>query len=103
MYHGFHKNIKQHNYLYIDDNKHSWGPNHHIKMISEGSCDTEDWSNIYWKCISDITGRNYILIYSIKLSIIFHNITVLLYFLSNKSRFSDTLKIFVHNVQINTK
>ncbi len=22
MYHGFHKNIKQHNYLYIDDDKH---------------------------------------------------------------------------------
>ncbi len=23
----------------------SWVPNHHIRMISEGSCDTEDWSN----------------------------------------------------------
>ncbi len=23
----------------------SWAPNHHIRMISEGSCDTEDWSN----------------------------------------------------------
>jgi len=23
----------------------SWATNHHIRMISEGSCDTEDWSN----------------------------------------------------------
>jgi len=23
----------------------SWAVNHHIRMISEGSCDTEDWSN----------------------------------------------------------
>jgi len=23
----------------------SWAANHHIRMISEGSCDTEDWSN----------------------------------------------------------
>ncbi len=22
-----------------------WTSNHHIKMISEGSCDTKDWSN----------------------------------------------------------
>ncbi len=23
----------------------SWAANQHIKMISEGSCDTEDWRN----------------------------------------------------------
>jgi len=23
----------------------SWASNHHIRGISEGSCDTEDWSN----------------------------------------------------------
>ncbi len=23
----------------------SWSANQHIRMISEGSCDTEDWSN----------------------------------------------------------
>ncbi len=28
----------------IDDNV-SWAENQHIRMISEGSCDTEDWSN----------------------------------------------------------
>ncbi len=28
------------------DNKNvSWAPNQHIRMISEGSRDTEDWSN----------------------------------------------------------
>ncbi len=32
--------------LNIDNNKTvSWAANQHIKMISEGSCDTEDWSN----------------------------------------------------------
>ncbi len=38
-----HKNIKQHN---TDNNekKVSWAANQHI-MISQGSCDTEDWSN----------------------------------------------------------
>ncbi len=24
----------------------SWAPNQHIRMISEGSCDTEDWSSL---------------------------------------------------------
>ncbi len=27
------------------DNNVSWEANQHIRMISEGSCDTEDWSN----------------------------------------------------------
>ncbi len=27
----------------------SWAANQHIRMISEGSCDTEDWSNDCWK------------------------------------------------------
>ncbi len=44
MYHGFHKNIKQYN---------------EIRMISEGSSDTEDWRNGYWKFSFDIT-INYI-------------------------------------------
>ncbi len=30
----------------IDEIKNvTWAVNQHIKMISEGSCDTEDWSN----------------------------------------------------------
>ncbi len=31
----------------IDNNNTSvsWASNQHIRMISEGSCDTEDWSN----------------------------------------------------------
>ncbi len=33
------KNIKQQN------KNVSWVENQHIRMISEGSCDTEDWSN----------------------------------------------------------
>ncbi len=32
--------------LNIDNNNNvSWAANQHIIMISEGSCDTEDWSN----------------------------------------------------------
>ncbi len=50
MYHDFHKNIKQHNLFINNNNKPliirinvSWAPIQNIKMISEGSCDTEDW------------------------------------------------------------
>ncbi len=28
-----------------NNNNHSWATNQHIRVISEGSCDTEDWSN----------------------------------------------------------
>ncbi len=35
-----------------------------IRMISEGSCDIEDWSNSCWKFSFAITGKNYILKYS---------------------------------------
>jgi len=34
--------------------------NHHIRLISEGSCDTEDWSNDAENSAL-ITGINYIL------------------------------------------
>ncbi len=37
------------------NNPVSWAANHHIRMISGGSCDTEDWSN------PSITGINDIL------------------------------------------
>ncbi len=36
--------------------------NHNIRMISEGSCDTKDWSNDAEK-LALITGINYILKY----------------------------------------
>ncbi len=37
-----------------------WAANQHIRMISEGSCDTEDWSNEAGNSAL-ITGINYIL------------------------------------------
>ncbi len=40
----------------------SWAANQHIRMISEGSCDTEDWSNDAENSAL-ITGINYILQY----------------------------------------
>ncbi len=35
----------------FDNKKVSWAPKQRIKMISEGSCDTEDWSNDCWRFI----------------------------------------------------
>ncbi len=40
----------------------SWAASHHIRMISEESCDTEDWSNDAENSVL-ITGINYILTY----------------------------------------
>ncbi len=40
----------------------SWAANQHIRMISEGSCDTEDWSNDAENSAL-ITEINYILQY----------------------------------------
>ena len=40
----------------------SWAANQHIRMISEGSCDTEDWSNDAENSAL-ITGINYTLLY----------------------------------------
>ncbi len=58
---SFHKNIKQHN-IHDRNKKVSWAPNQRIRMISKGSCDTEDWSN-NWKFSFAITEINYILKY----------------------------------------
>ncbi len=45
----------------IYNNKNvSWSANQHISVISEGSCDTEDWSNDAENTVL-ITGINYIL------------------------------------------
>ncbi len=50
-YQHFHKNIKQYITVFdIDKIRNvSWAPNQHIRMISEGSCDTECWRNGRWK------------------------------------------------------
>ncbi len=43
---SFYKNIKRHNCFNIDNNKNRFlSTKSDIRMISEGSCDTEDWSN----------------------------------------------------------
>ncbi len=41
--------------------KKNWAINQHIRMISEGSCDPEDWSNDHWKFNIYIIGINDIL------------------------------------------
>ncbi len=43
MYQGVRKNIELLSIVIIRNV--SWAANQHIRMISEGSCDTEDWSN----------------------------------------------------------
>ncbi len=43
--------------------KPSWAVNQHITMISDGSCDTEDWSNYSENSALKITEINYILQY----------------------------------------
>ncbi len=44
-YYVFHKNIKPHNCFQHEIRNVSSASNQHIRMISEGSCDTKDWSN----------------------------------------------------------
>ncbi len=45
IYQGFYKNIKQHKCFQLIIRNVSWAANQHIRMISEKSCDAEDWSN----------------------------------------------------------
>ncbi len=64
--HSFYQNIKQKWFSEIFQ---------HIKMISEESCDTEDWNNGYWKFrISINTILKYIKIEKISIVILFHKI-----------------------------
>ncbi len=62
MYHSFNANIIDVENSCLIRNV-SWAANQYIRMISEESCDTEDWSNDAEN--SDlITAINYILKYS---------------------------------------
>ncbi len=42
---SFHKNKQHSSFQQITVRNVSWAANQHVRMISEGSCDTEDWSN----------------------------------------------------------
>ncbi len=46
------------NFFIVNNKKCFWAPNQHIAMISEGSCDTEDY--VCWKFSFAITGIIYI-------------------------------------------
>ncbi len=49
MHHSFHKKILRiTTFLNIDYNKIAWAPHQQIKMIWDGWCDTEDWTNDCW-------------------------------------------------------
>jgi len=68
MFHVFHKNVKQQLFktliivIKIIIIHVSRAENGHIRLISEGSCDTEDWSNDTENSAL-ITKINYILKY----------------------------------------
>jgi len=49
-----------HGNIIIIDNHQAWASDPHIRVISEGSCDTEDWSND-----AEHSGINYTLAYCI--------------------------------------
>ncbi len=59
MYCGFHKKKKKLNSTTVFNTNNNRMKCFHTRMISEGSCDTEDWSN---DCFY-ITAINYILKY----------------------------------------
>ncbi len=61
-YQDFHKNLKHRFFQLILMRDVSWAENQHIRIIFEGSCDTEDWRN-YAENSALITGINYILKY----------------------------------------
>ncbi len=60
MYHAFHKNIEHFQHII----KVSWAANQHIRMISEGSRDTEDWSwtftGINYICVPEAQNQSYV-------------------------------------------
>ncbi len=61
MYHSFHTNITfiDITFFDIDNNKKCfWAPNQYIRMIYEGSCDTEDWNNVNYIKIQLYLHRN---------------------------------------------
>jgi len=69
----------------------SWASNLHIRVISEGSCDTEDCC----KVTALITGMNYTLLYIYiekKAVLNCNNISQYYFFLSNKRLLLKTLK-----------
>ncbi len=57
--------------------------NQHIRMISEGSCDTEDWSNDDENTALHHSNKLHFKIHSnkklFKIEIIFHNVTFSLF------------------------
>jgi len=62
----------------------SWAANHQIKMISEGSCNIEDWTN---DAENSALHHSTKLLFKLYLNrklfffiVIFHNITLLLFF-----------------------
>ncbi len=76
---SWHKNINQYNlYQSLIIRNVTSEPNQHIKMISEGSCDTEHLSNN-----AALHHRNK-LDWKLENIIIFLSITIFLHFLSNK-------------------
>ncbi len=103
FYHSCHKHIKQHNLF------NSFNIDNFTKEIIINvswavyqtdfwrSCDTEDWSNDAESSALDLRNKLHLKVYSNRKVILncdFHNITVLLYFESNKCSLCEQNKKF---------
>ncbi len=99
---------KKHNTTLTIIRNVSWASNQDIRMISEGSRDTEDWSNDDENSAL-ITAINYILKYIKIRKVILNCITVLQYFWSNTVNAAfvsirdlrpKPLNVSVHSIEI---
>jgi len=58
------RTFKKKSIYFIAIKQVSWASDHHIRVISEGSCDTEDWSNDAKKYNCDHRNKLHFKIYS---------------------------------------
>ncbi len=85
----------------------SWAANQHIRMISEESCDTEDWSNDAENSALHYKNKLHLKKYSTRkqifqIVILFHNIKIfLLHFWYNKCSLGELKKLYFKNITKN--
>ncbi len=79
----------------IDKNKNvSWAANQHIRRISEGTCDTEDTERLLKIQLCHHNNKLHLKIYYNRVILSCNNITVLLYFWSNKCSLGEHKRLF---------
>ncbi len=83
------------NTVFVTDSskKRFWAANRHIRMISEGSCDTEDWSNDAENSVLHHRNKLHFTIYSTILTI--HTVVAFTLFFNQINAASVRLKKIV--------